>query len=218
MKTIAVVDFGTGNLRSVEKALVHVAPKARVTVTVNPDLLLAADGVVFPGQGAIGTWLKALEKHGLHQVLLEVIASKPFLGICLGLQALYDYSEEDGGVECLQVLSGRVQHFTADATTKFTDDDGRRLKIPHMGWNQVRQTLSHPLWSGIDDQSRFYFVHSYCVAAEVATANAGVCHYGRTFVAAAAQDNVFAVQFHPEKSQHDGLRLLENFVQWDGSI
>ena len=219
MKKIAVVDFGTGNLRSVEKALAHVAPKANVTVTADPALLLAADRVVFPGQGAIGTWLKALDQHGLHQVLLEVIATKPFLGICLGLQALYEYSDEDGGVECLSVLGGKVEHFTAaNTTSEFKDDSGRRLKIPHMGWNQVRHTQTHPLWSGIDDNSRFYFVHSYCAPVKDVTDVAGVCHYGREFIAAAARDNIFAVQFHPEKSQHDGLRLLENFVRWDGGV
>ncbi len=214
MGRIAIIDTGTGNLRSVAKALEHVAPDHQVDITSSPEIILAAERVVVPGQGAIGSWLVALQYYDLLATLREVLTSKPFLGLCLGLEALYDRSDEDGGRECLGWLPGQVNHFTA--VPGFPEDQG--LKIPHMGWNNVRQVLPHPLWQDIEDGERFYFVHSYCVQASLREQVYGETDYGVPFAAAAGSKNVFAVQFHPEKSQHAGLQLLRNFVHWDGRI
>ncbi len=214
MTYVAVVDFGTGNLRSVSKAIEHAAPGVRVEITDDADRVNAADRVVFPGQGAIGTCIRAIEEKGLHDALMEALYGKPFLGICLGLQALYRYSEEHNGIDCLGVLEGVVKHFTRlDGLDGWPED----LKIPHMGWNTVYQSRAHPLWSGIAQDARFYFVHSYCAVGESETEILGSTEYGGTFTSAAGRDNLFAVQFHPEKSQRDGLTLLKNFVRWDGN-
>ncbi len=222
MSKVVIVDVGTGNLHSVHKALEHVAPAATVIVTSDPDTVASADHVVFPGQGAIGSWVQALDARGLRAALREAVANKPVLGICLGLQVLYDHSEEDGGTPGLGVLAGSVRSFaTAEAgpTAGSMHDPltGQLLKIPHMGWNQVIQMRAHPLWDGIPADSRFYFVHSYYAASDDRDEVAGETEYGIRFTSAAARDNIFAVQFHPEKSQHSGLRLLKNFVAWDGS-
>ena len=211
MSTVAVLDYGMGNLRSVGKALEHVAPGARVLLTSDPRAIAAADRVVFPGQGAIGGCVAALDAQGLRQVLLEAIASKPFLGICLGLQALFGFSEEGGGIPGLKVLEGTVPRFPAERMHTLG------LKVPHMGWNQVRQTQAHPLWDGIAQEERFYFVHSYYADASDRRLVAGVTEYGVRFVSAAARANLFAVQFHPEKSARAGLQLLQNFMRWDGA-
>ncbi|HEC14057.1 MAG TPA: imidazole glycerol phosphate synthase subunit HisH [Acidiferrobacteraceae bacterium] len=208
MQSIVVIDFGSGNLHSVRKAIEHVANGASVTVSNRPEEVVAADRVIFPGQGAIGSCLQAIDATGMRQAIGEVITSKPLLGICLGLQALYEHSEEDGGIDCLGVLAGRVKRFPAPG-------DGA-LKIPHMGWNQVDQN-PHPLWSGIEQGARFYFVHSYYVDSSELAEVVGVTQYGVSFTSAASRGNLFAVQFHPEKSQHSGLKLLENFVGWDGA-
>lgn len=216
---IAIIDFGSGNLRSVCKATESIAPGATVAITSDPEVIKAADRVIFPGQGAIGTCLRALQAEGLRSALETAISSKPFLGICLGLQALYDYSEEDGGTKCLGVLSGHVELFKpVDGARMATHDSVTQhpLKIPHMGWNNVYQTQDHPLWRDIPSETRFYFVHSYCALANDEREVYGVTNYGARFVSAAGRDNVFAVQFHPEKSQEYGLRLLRNFVEWDG--
>jgi len=221
MGSIVVVDFGMGNLHSVHKALEHVAPKARVRVSSDAAAIAAADRVVLPGQGAIGGYLKAMRDADLEAAVLDAARSKPFLGICLGLQVLFESSEEhsegEGNVTTLGLFAGRVRHFlnvSDDPRAMIDPATGRRYTIPHMGWNQVRQTRAHPLWDGIPDMARFYFVHSYCVQSDNAEEVTGVTHYGVDFTSAAGRDNVFAVQFHPEKSQHDGLRLLENFVNW----
>lgn len=214
MNTVAVIDYGMGNLRSVCKAIEHVAPQARVLLTADPKAVAEADRVVFPGQGAIGGCVTALNQTGLHQAILDSIRSKPFLGICLGLQALYEFSEEGGGVHGLAVLPGRVLLFPKE---KMSDPDTcLALKVPHMGWNQIHQVVSHPLWMGIPQDSRFYFVHSYYVEAGDRKQVAGVTEYGVRFASAAAAGSVFAVQFHPEKSQQAGLQLLRNFVNWNG--
>ncbi|NIR59064.1 MAG: imidazole glycerol phosphate synthase subunit HisH [Gammaproteobacteria bacterium] len=207
---IAVVDFGMGNLRSVAKALERVAPEARVRVTSEAAAVRAADRVVFPGQGAIGDCMVELARLELREVVLEAARARPFLGICLGLQALMEWSEENGGTEALGVLPGNVRRFGElhDPAT------GEPLKVPHMGWNRVRPTMAHPLWEGIDERSWFYFVHSYYVEPASPGPIAGITQYGFAFASVLARDNVFAAQFHPEKSQHDGLRLLENFVRW----
>jgi glutamine amidotransferase len=216
MNTVAVIDYGMGNLRSVCKAIEHVAPKARVQLTASASDIKSAARVVFPGQGAIGGCMTALETGGLRESVLEAMHSRPFLGICLGLQALYDFSEEGGGTPCLSLLAGSVKRFPVE---KMTDKaTGLPLKVPHMGWNQVHQTSPHPLWNGIPQDTRFYFVHSYYADSADASDIAGETAYALRFTSAAAHANIFAVQFHPEKSQRAGLRLLENFMSWDGSI
>jgi len=212
---IAVVDLGIGNLRSVEQALCAVAPDANVLVTSSDKVIVDADKVVLPGQGAIGSWFFALRDRGLETALHQTISEKPLLGICVGMQAMFDYCEEDGGMEGLGIFNGSVRHF------KHFHNRDERLKIPQMGWNQVAKVREHALWQGIADQSYFYFVHSYCAnsAADASQQAAvfGQADYGHQFIAAVASGNVFAVQFHPEKSHEDGLRLLKNFTEWSGA-
>jgi glutamine amidotransferase len=207
--TIAVIDYGMGNLRSVAKALEHVAPGSQVCVTSDPNVVTNAERVVFPGQGAMPDCMRELDWRGLREAVLQAAQDKPFLGICIGLQMLFDSSEE-GDVPGLGILPGRVRRFSA------TDEHGSKLKVPHMGWNQVYPTAPHPLWAGIADEARFYFVHSYYVEASAEATVAGYSVYSRRFTCAAARGNIFAVQFHPEKSQSAGLKLLENFTRWGG--
>ena len=221
MTSIIVVDFGMGNLRSVAKAFEHVAPKANVRISGDVNDIRAADRVVLPGQGAIGGYIKALHDTDIEPAVLEAASSKPFLGICLGQQVLYEASDEHGddgdSVTTLGLFKGQVKHFThvsSDPQAMVDPRTGHQYSIPHMGWNQVRQTVDHPIWHGIEDMARFYFVHSYCVQSEFEEDIAGVTSYGVEFTSATARDNIFAIQFHPEKSQHDGLKLLENFVNW----
>lgn len=212
MTTIAVIDYGMGNLRSVAKALEHVAPQARISVTHDKRDILQADRVVFPGQGAIRDCMLELERWELLDVVRQAAMRKPFLGLCLGPQALLEHSEENGGVTCLGVLPGQVKRFgqgLCDPTT------GEQLKVPHMGWNQVWQTRTHPLWHDIPQNSRFYFVHSYYLYPASTDLQAGSTHYGFDFASAIARDNIFAVQFHPEKSARFGLKLLANFAVWN---
>ncbi|MCU0808198.1 MAG: imidazole glycerol phosphate synthase subunit HisH [Candidatus Contendobacter sp.] len=209
--SIAIIDYGMGNLRSVAKALEHVAPGARVIVTQNRHDILHADRVVFPGQGSIRDCLHELNRWNLVDVVREAALGKPFLGLCLGPQALLDFSEENGGTDCLGVLPGRVVWFG-----ELRDPgSGDRLKVPHMGWNQVHQLRDHPLWRGIAQDSRFYFVHSYYLQPADTALVAGSTSYGFDFTSAIARDNIFAVQFHPEKSAQAGLRLLANFANWN---
>ena len=215
MSTVAVIDYGMGNLRSVCKALEHVAPTARVFLTADPDALVRADRVVFPGQGAIGGCIAELDRLSLRAAVLQAMDNKPFLGICLGLQALYDFSEEGGGTRGLGVLPGRVALFPSERMHDARS--GQALKVPHMGWNQVHQVAGQPLWQGIDQDARFYFVHSYYADAGDRGQVMAVTEYGIRFTSAAGRENIFAVQFHPEKSQQAGLKLLENFVSWDGT-
>ena len=210
MIDIAVIDYGMGNLRSVSNAVEHVAPGLRVAVTQDPREVDAARRVVFPGQGAMPDCMRELDARGLRQAVIDAARSKPFLGICIGLQMLFDLSDE-GDVPGLGLLPGRVVRFPAD---KMFAADGAKLKVPHMGWNEVEQTLAHPLWDGIAPGSRFYFVHSYYPQPADRALIAATCAYGVTFTCAVARDNIFAVQFHPEKSQKSGLQLLSNFVQW----
>jgi glutamine amidotransferase len=219
MNSVVIVDVGTGNLHSVRKAVEHVAPGAGVTVSADPDVVARASRVILPGQGAIGSCVAALDARGLHEAVLEVARRVPMLGICLGLQMLYEFSEEDGGVRGLGVLGGKVRAFQGQVLAGRMIDPrtGHALKIPHMGWNQVHQTCGHPLWGGIAQDARFYFVHSYYAESAVPAEVAGTTRYGIDFTSVAARDNIFAVQFHPEKSQHAGLTLLENFMNWDGA-
>jgi glutamine amidotransferase len=210
-RSIAVIDYGMGNLRSVSKAIEHVAaPADRVRVTDDPQWILSADRVVFPGQGAARDCMAAISDHHLNQAVLEAARNKPFLGICMGLQVLLGFSEENQGTDLLGLIAGEVRRFppARDAT-------GMRLKIPQMGWNRVHQTCDHPLWSGIGQDSRFYFVHSYYVVPDDPALVAATTDYGVSFTSVIARENLFATQFHPEKSADDGLRLLKNFVDWD---
>ena len=206
---IAVIDYGMGNLRSVSKAIEHVAPHSRVAVTSDPAQVAAAGRVVFPGQGAMPDCMREMQSRGLRPVLLEAARGKPFLGICIGLQMLFERSEE-GDTPGLGVLPGTVRRFPA---ARMFDARGARLKVPHMGWNEVEQ-VPHPLWDGIPDRSRFYFVHSYYPEPADVGLVAGWSAYPFRFACAAARGNLFAVQFHPEKSHVAGLRLLSNFVRW----
>jgi glutamine amidotransferase len=212
MASIAIIDYGMGNLHSIAKALEHVAGTDRVVVSSRRAGILAADRVVFPGVGAIRDCMAELQSSGLDQVVLEAARSKPFLGVCLGMQALLESSEENQGVSCLGIIPGRVARFSPELKAV----DGGRLKIPHMGWNRVMQRRAHPLWQNIPDGSRFYFVHSYYAIPEDDASVAAITSYGIEFASVISHDNVFAVQFHPEKSQHAGLGLLSNFVGWDG--
>ncbi len=211
MKTVAVIDYGMGNLHSAAKALEHVAPDGmRVEVTASPDVILEADRVVLPGVGAIRDCMAEIRRQGVDKLVQQVVQNRPLLGICVGMQVLLEHSEENGGVEGIGLIPGNVKLFGRDL-----QENGEKLKVPHMGWSQVRQSLDHPLWSGIEDDSRFYFVHSYYVTADNAGDVAGHCHYGLNFDAVLVRDNLFAVQFHPEKSADDGLTLLGNFLRWN---
>lgn len=211
--SVAIIDYGMGNLHSVASAFAHVAPDSQITITADKAVIEAADKILFPGVGAIRDCMAEIRRLGFDTLVPEMIASgKPVLAICVGMQALMHHSEENNGVPCLDVLPGQVKYFG----DPLLDETGAKLKVPHMGWNQVEQTLDHPLWHGIDDGSRFYFVHSYYVDAQRAQQVAGRSKYPQPFVAAMAQDNLFATQFHPEKSDTVGLQLLKNFMQWDG--
>jgi glutamine amidotransferase len=200
---IAVVDYGMGNLRSVSKALQHVAPQAEVSVTHDAGTIRSADRVVVPGQGALGDCMRQLQASGAREAVVQATREKPFLGICIGMQMLFEHGEE-GDVPGLGVLAGEVPRFPALP----------HLKVPHIGWNQVTQAREHALWRGIEDAARFYFVHSYFPAPRDPAVTAGTCVYGVAFTCAVARDNIFAVQFHPEKSQSAGLQLLSNFIDW----
>jgi len=207
---IAVLDYGMGNLHSVSKALELVAPQAEVVITGNAADVADADRVVFPGVGAIRDCMSEIRRLDFDAAVAKAITEKPVLAICVGMQALMASSEENGGVDCLDILPGQVRFFGR----KLKDANGEKLKVPHMGWNQVHQTIDHPLWKGIEQDSRFYFVHSYYVDTAVDDIVAGRCDYGKNFAAAMTRDNLFAVQFHPEKSHTAGLQLLKNFVAW----
>jgi len=207
---IAVIDYGMGNLRSVSKAIEHVAGDAEVRTTDDPKYIAAADRVVFPGQGAARDCMAAIGEHHLNQAILGAAESKPFLGICMGLQVLMCHSEENNGTGLLNLFGGNVKRFDGLAM----GDNGLPLKIPHMGWSPVHQVAGHPLWEGIEDNSRFYFVHSYRVVPEDVGVIAATTDYGVRFTSAIARDNLFATQFHPEKSADTGLQLLQNFVNW----
>jgi imidazole glycerol-phosphate synthase subunit HisH len=212
MTDIAVVDYGMGNLRSVAKALAHVAPELGIVVSADPAVIRGAARVVLPGQSAMPDCMRCLDASGLRDVVVEAAATRPFLGICLGLQMLFETSEE-GPTPGLAVLAGPVVRFRDRAMTL---PDGRRLKVPHMGWSPVRQTRAHPLWAGIPDGSRFYFAHSYHPVPADPELTVGTVEYPMPFTCAIARANIFATQFHPEKSQSAGLQLLTNFVAWDG--
>ena len=210
MQTVAVIDYGMGNLHSVAKALEHVGA-GRVLITSDANVIREADRVVFPGVGAIRDCMAEIRRLGFDSLVREVSQDRPFLGICVGMQALLDSSEENGGVDCIGLFPGQVKFFGKDL-----HEQGEHLKVPHMGWNEVQQKVDHPLWHSIPDLARFYFVHSYYISAGNPRQVVGGGHYGVDFAAALAEGSRFAVQFHPEKSHTHGLQLLENFVAWDG--
>lgn len=207
---IAVIDYGMGNLRSVSKAVEHVAPDADIRVTDDHNFIQAADRIVFPGQGAARDCMAAIGNYHLNEAILTAAREKPFLGICMGLQILMQISEENGGTDLLGLIPGKVVRFPANMKYQ-----GEKLKVPHMGWNKVTQSGQHSLWKNIENASRFYFVHSYYVQPEATNICSGKTFYGIDFTCAIARDNLFAVQFHPEKSQHAGLTLLKNFIEWN---
>lgn len=210
---VAVIDYGMGNLHSVASALEHVGAD-EVLVTHDAQLIAQADRVVFPGVGAIRDCMAEIRRLKCDQLLVDALVAqhKPVLAICVGMQALMTHSQENGGVPCLNILPGEVRYFG----NPLVDAQGQRLKVPHMGWNQVHQVMDHPLWKGIPDMTRFYFVHSYYVDAVERDLLAGAVQYGVSADAALARDNLFAVQFHPEKSHTAGLHLLRNFLEWNG--
>ena len=214
MSTVAVIDYGMGNLHSMAKALEHVCPDhMRIEVTNDRDTIMAAERIVFPGQGAARDCMREIHEQGLGPVILEAARNKPFFGVCMGMQVLLAHSEEGGGTDCLGFYPGDVRFF---GRGHFDARTNERLKIPQMGWNTVRQTRHHPLWEAIPNHSWFYFVHSYYVDPDDSALIAGTTDYTRLYPSALAGGNVFAVQFHPEKSQRAGLQLLTNFLRWDG--
>lgn len=211
MKTVAIIDYGMGNLHSARKAVEHVAPDVRVLVTDNADQIREADHVILPGVGAIRDCMHEIRRLEVDTLVREVSRDRPFLGICVGMQALMSRSEENGGVDGINLFPAQVRFFGDNLV-----ENGERLKVPHMGWNEVYQSIDHPMWHNIPEGDRFYFVHSYYAEAEGNADIAGRSHYGVDLAAAVARDNIFAVQFHPEKSACAGLQLLKNFVDWSG--
>lgn len=214
MTDVAVVDYGMSNVRSVALAIKCVAPQLEVAITSDARIVARAPRVVFPGQGAMPDCMREMDGRGLREAVLEAARAKPFLGICIGLQMLFERSEE-GDTPGLGLLPGRVRRFPAGS---MVDAQGMKLKVPHMGWNQVRQTARHPLWEGIAQDDRFYFVHSYFPVPGGRELTAGECVYGVPFTCAAARENVFAVQFHPERSGAAGLKLYSNFLAWQPAV
>lgn len=214
MSSVAVIDYGMGNLHSVAKALEKVGEGVEVKVTSDAQTILSADRVVLPGVGAMRDCMGEITRLGLDKVIHDFVASgKPLFGVCVGMQVLLESSAENNGVQCLGVIPGKVEYFGDDLRDARTDE---KLKIPHMGWNQVHQETDHPMWEGIAQDARFYFVHSYYVQPGHPDLIEASTTYGFPFTSAVSKDNVFAVQFHPEKSQHSGLELYANFLKWDG--
>lgn len=211
---IAVVDYGMGNLRSVSKAVEYVASNKSVVVTSDPKVIQSAERVIFPGQGAMPDCMRELDTRNLRSAIIDAAKNKPFLGICIGMQLLFEHSEE-GDTAGLGLFEGNVKRFAE----KLVDENGDKLKVPHMGWNRVYQSNNsqnkpHPLWQNIEDATRFYHVHSYYAAPQQAELTVGESEYPSRFTTAVARDNIFATQFHVEKSAVAGLQLLSNFVNW----
>ncbi|NYT22469.1 imidazole glycerol phosphate synthase subunit HisH [Alcaligenaceae bacterium] len=231
MNTIAIVDYGMGNFHSVARALRAAAPAADIRICNTPEQIQRASRVVFPGQGAMPDCMRTLDASGLREAVIRAAREKPLLGVCVGEQMLFSRSEE-GDVRCLEVLPGSVRRFagpqyaaalppagsSASAATAGAPESaarpGIRLKVPHMGWNAVEQVRAHALWAGIPDHAPFYFVHSYFVVPDNPALTVGVSQYGQRFTCAIAADNIFAVQFHPEKSADHGITLYRNFAEW----
>ena len=212
-RTVAVIDYGMGNLRSVSQAVAHVARTAddiKVIVTANPQDVFAAERVVLPGQGAMRDCMRELRDSGLQDAVQDALRNKPVMGVCVGMQMLLDHSEEQD-TPGLGVIHGRVKRFQLDGQTQ---PDGSRFKVPQMGWNRVHQAQPHALWNDVPDNAWFYFVHSFYAEPSDARHSAGITEYGARFTSAVARDNIFATQFHPEKSAADGLKLYRNFLTW----
>ena len=217
MTDIAIVDYGMGNLRSVSKALEHVAPNVSISVTSDPKVVRQAGRVVVPGQGAMPECLRELDRFGLRSAVEDAATNKPFLGICLGLQMLFDSSEE-GNVTGLGIVPGRVRRFHVTPAEKGDTDRGagrkeERLKVPHMGWNQLRIRKAAPILRGLEDGAHMYFVHSFYVVPKDPLIIATETEYGQPFCSMVWKDNLYATQFHPEKSQSHGLQMLKNFAE-----
>ncbi|MFT5321979.1 MAG: glutamine amidotransferase [Pseudohongiellaceae bacterium] len=213
MNRVAVIDYGMGNLHSVAKAIEHVGENLQVSVTADEKTIMAAHRIIFPGVGAMRDCMGEIKRLGIDDMLRRLVEDRPVFGICVGMQALLEHSEENNGIDCIGLFKGNVKRFPEN----MSNEQGERLKVPHMGWNEVTQTGTHPMWSGIADGSRFYFVHSYYVMPKNADEIVGESSYPEKFTAALARPNVFAVQFHPEKSQTVGLQLYKNFLEWDGA-
>ena len=213
-QTIAIIDYGMGNLGSVHKAIAYVAPNDHIMVTADPSCIAAADRVIFPGQGAARDCMAAIQQQQLEPVIREAAQQKPFLGICMGLQVLMSRSTENQGTSLLNLFPGQVQKINTTLDNKTT----LPRKIPHMGWNQVTLCQQHPLWQGIAPNSRFYFVHSYHIVPDNPNIISAITEYGQRITAAIAQGTLFACQFHPEKSADIGLQLLRNFVSWKPAL
>ena len=215
MSNIAIIDYGMGNLYSVAKAVEHVADaKNTISVTSDADEIASCDKVIFPGQGAAKDCMSALQQCDLQEAIIGAAQQKPFLGICMGMQVLMQISEENEGTNCLGLYEGSVKYFGNHISIGSGENS---YKVPHMGWNCIEQQQNHPLWKNIPESSYFYFVHSYFVATQDERLIAGTTNYGPAFTSVIAQDNVFAMQCHPEKSAQLGLQLLKNFIHWDGS-
>jgi glutamine amidotransferase len=211
MNKIVVVDYGMGNVRSVAQAFRAVAPEAQIVISGDIADIRSADRLVLPGQGAMPDCMGCLQESGLQEALLQAAREKPLFGVCVGEQMLFDVSAE-GNTPCLALLPGKVVRFDLSGQLQ---EDGSRYKVPQMGWNRVHQSQAHPLWHGIADDSYFYFVHSYYVQPEQAQDVVGTTEYGQVFTSAVARENIFATQFHPEKSAAAGLQLYKNFVHWN---
>lgn len=214
-ETIGVIDYGMGNLHSLGKALERVSSSQRILISYDADELRACDKLVLPGVGGVRACMAELRRLELNDLVREAAGKVPVLGICLGMQVLHEWSDENDGVPALGLIPGKVVRFP-DPPAGAAAGGAERLKVPHMGWNQVKQTRQHPLWAGVPDRSWFYFVHSYHSAPANPAHVMGTAEYGYDFTAAVGRDNIFAVQFHPEKSQTAGMTLLANFVGWDG--
>lgn len=212
MATVAVIDYGMGNLHSIAKALKTASAHSDVIVSADKDVILSADHIVFPGVGAIRDCMNTLHSTGLDATIKQAANSKPLLAICIGMQALLERSEENGGVDCLGILPGNVIKFPNNTL----DSDKNKLKIPHMGWNEVNYSDKNPLFKDISQNERFYFVHSYFASNVGNNIEVAYSKYPKKFTCALKYKNIVAVQFHPEKSQHAGLQLLKNFLNWDG--
>ncbi len=213
MNTVAVVDYGMGNLRSVTQAVLHAAQGSGVEVVWarRPEEVMAAARVVLPGQGAMRDCMRELHQSGMYPAVMHAAAHKPLMGVCVGMQMLLDRSEE-GPTDSLGLIPGEVVRFRLEGRSQ---SDGSRFKVPQIGWNRVRQSRPHPVWAGVPDGSWFYFVHSYYARPSDARHTVGEADYGEFFTAAVARDNIFATQFHPEKSADAGLALYRNFLHWN---
>ncbi|MDB5987250.1 MAG: hisH [Nevskia sp.] len=214
MEIIGVIDYGMGNLHSLAKSLERVAGERRIEISSDIERLSKCDRLVLPGVGGVRGCMDELKRLELVDFLRTAARRVPLLGVCLGMQVLLDHSEENGGVAALGLIPGEVVRFPDPPPEPGTE----RLKVPHMGWNRVKQSRPHPLWAGIDDDSWYYFVHSFYAAPQNAAHTLGESEYSHNFAAAIARDNIVGVQFHPEKSQGAGLRLLANFASWNGEI